>query len=98
MTVKPLDLSRLKVFPLSERMHLTRADEILVDLMASAGGIDYAQASPHVVVRDVDGVAIPFAAPRLLWRMKAVTRREQDAGDLMFLRYWFEERGEAPPE
>lgn len=74
------------------------ADEILVDLMASAGGIDYAQASPHVVVRDVDGVAIPFAAPRLLWRMKAVTRREQDAGDLVFLRYWFEERGEAPPE
>ncbi len=29
--VVPLDLSRLKVFPLAERKHLTRADEILVD-------------------------------------------------------------------
>ena len=28
--------------------------------------------------------------------MKAVTGREKDAGDLVFLRYWFEERGETP--
>ena len=31
MNIAPLDLSRLKVFPLSERQHLTRADEILVE-------------------------------------------------------------------
>jgi len=31
MTIKPLDLSCLKVFPLSERKHLTRADDILID-------------------------------------------------------------------
>ncbi|MBS0266020.1 MAG: hypothetical protein JSS02_29075 [Planctomycetes bacterium] len=31
MPIKPLDLSRLKVFPLSERKHLTRADDILID-------------------------------------------------------------------
>jgi hypothetical protein len=31
MDVVPLDLSRLKVFPLAQRKHLTRADEILVD-------------------------------------------------------------------
>src|SRR5258708_27977396 len=31
MNVRPLDLSRLKVFPLSERTSLTRADEILID-------------------------------------------------------------------
>ncbi len=31
MHVEPIDLSRLKVFPLSERRHLTRADEILID-------------------------------------------------------------------
>lgn len=72
------------------------ADEILVDLMRLAGGIDYAAAAADVVVRDVDGVPIPFASPRLLWRMKAVTGREKDAGDLVFLRYWFAERGEAP--
>ncbi len=31
MDVKSLDFSQLKVFPLSERKHLTRADDILVD-------------------------------------------------------------------
>ncbi|MFO1020741.1 MAG: hypothetical protein U0903_08600 [Planctomycetales bacterium] len=31
MAVQPLDLSKLKVFPLSERQSLTRADEILID-------------------------------------------------------------------
>lgn len=31
MNVQPLDLSKLKVFPLKERQSLTRADEILID-------------------------------------------------------------------
>ena len=31
VTVAPLDLSKLKVFPLAERVSLTRADDILVD-------------------------------------------------------------------
>lgn len=31
MRTQPLDLSRLKVFPLSERVSLTRADDILID-------------------------------------------------------------------
>ncbi len=74
------------------------ADEILVDLIRTAGGIDYAEAARDVVVREVDGVPIPFASPRLLWRMKAVTHREKDAGDLVFLRHWFAERGDAPPQ
>lgn len=73
-------------------------DEILVDLLRSAGGIDYAEASKDVVVRAVDGVPIPFASPRLLWRMKAVTHREKDTDDLLFLREWFAERGEEPPQ
>lgn len=73
------------------------ADEFLVDLMRSAGGIDYDEAAKDVVVREVDGVPIPFASPRLLWRMKAVTHREKDAGDLVFLRQWFAGRGEEPP-
>ena len=72
-------------------------DEILVELMRSAGGIDYAEAVKHVVIREVDGVPIPFASPQLLWRMKAATHREKDAGDLVFLRHWFAERGEQPP-
>jgi hypothetical protein len=73
------------------------ADEILVDLMRTAGGIDYAEAARDVVMREVDGVSIPFASPRLLWRMKAITHREKDAADLVFLRHWFAERGDVPP-
>ena len=74
------------------------ADEILVDLMRSAGGIEYEEAAKDVVVREVQGVPIPFASPRLLWRMKVVTHREKDAADLVFLRYWFAERGQEPPK
>jgi len=73
-------------------------DEILVDLLRSAGGIEYAEAAKEVVVREVDGVPIPFASPRLLWRMKIVTHREKDTDDLLFLRGWFAERGEQPPQ
>jgi hypothetical protein len=72
-------------------------DEILVDLMRSAGGIQYAEAANEVVTRELGGVPIPFASPRLLWRMKAITHREKDAGDLVFLRQWFREHGEDPP-
>jgi hypothetical protein len=65
--------------------------------MQSAGGIDYSAALPEIVTVDVDGVPIPFASPRLLWRMKVVTGREKDAGDLIFLRQWFAARRETPP-
>jgi hypothetical protein len=73
------------------------ADEIVVDLMRLAGGIDYAEAAKDVIIHELDGVAIPFASPRLLWRMKAVTHRAKDEHDLIFLRQWFAERGEEPP-
>ncbi len=73
------------------------ADEILVDLMVSAGGINYAEAAQDVVVRELEGVPIPFASPRLLWRMKAVTHRTKDQSDLAFLRLWFTEHGQEPP-
>jgi len=62
------------------------ADEIVVDLMASACGIGYEEAIADSITRIVDGVPIPFASPRLLWRMKEKTYREKDAPDLLFLR------------
>jgi len=74
------------------------ADEILVELMRSAGGIEYEEAAKEVILREIQGVPIPFASPRLLWRMKANTHRAKDAGDLVFLRYWFSEHGEEPPK
>lgn len=73
------------------------ADEVVVDLMKSAGGIGYPEAATEAVVHQVDGVSIPFASPRLLWRMKFVTHREKDVLDPAFLRRWFAARGELPP-
>ncbi len=61
-------------------------DEICVDLMASASGIDYEEAAKDQIIRIVDGVPIPFASPRLLYRMKEKTHREKDRADLQFLR------------
>lgn len=61
------------------------ADEIVVDLLLSAGGLGYADALAETDTVDVDGVEIPFASPRLLYKMKQ-TGREKDALDLLFLR------------
>ena len=73
-------------------------DEIMVDLMKSACGIEYAEAAKEIVIREVQGVPIPFASPRLLWRTKKPTRRAKDAGDLIFLQQYFSELGEDPPQ
>ncbi len=67
------------------------ADEITIDLMHSASGIDYAEASKDVVIREVQGVPIPFASPGLLWRMKKNTYREKDRADLIFLKQQYPE-------
>lgn len=53
------------------------ADEIVVDLMKSASGIEFAEAEKDMIIRKVKGVPIPFASPRLLWRMKKNTHREK---------------------
>ena len=87
----------LKPGELEKFLVIRVADEIVVDLMKSGGGIDYAEASKEVVVHEVQGVPIPFASPHLLWRMKAVTHRAKDTEDLMFLRHWFESHGQQPP-
>jgi hypothetical protein len=69
-----------------ERYAVVRiADEIVVDLLLSAGGIAFAEAQSATVIVDVNGVPIPFASPQLLLRMKQ-TGREKDALDLLFLR------------
>lgn len=66
------------------------ADEIVVDLMSSASGVDYADAVGDVVVHEVAGVQIPFASPQLLWRMKGASMRDKDAPDVHFLRMLLE--------
>lgn len=67
------------------------ADEIVVDLLGQACGIDYATAlAGGVETRDVLGVPIPVAGKALLIRMKQ-TVRESDRADVRFLRLRIEE-------
>ncbi len=60
------------------------ADEIVVDLMKSACGIDFNEASSMVDLVEIEGVKIPFANTKLLWRTKQ-TVREKDKLDRQFL-------------
>ena len=62
------------------------ADEIVVDLMASACGITYEEAiRQDTEERHIDDVVIPLAGKRLLIRMKD-TVRDSDRMDVRFLR------------
>jgi hypothetical protein len=87
------DKAVLELHPgeVSEYTVVRVADEITVDLMQSASGIDYAEAAKDIVIRRVENVDIPFASPRLLWRMKKNTHREKDIPDLIFLKQHYPE-------
>lgn len=75
-------------------------DEVMVDLMKSGCGVDYADAIRDAFHKEVEGVRIPFASPQTLWRMKQ-TVREKDIPDRLFLRRLLKEQGievePAPP-
>jgi len=81
----------LKPGEVSEYAVVRVADEITIDLMQSASGINYEEAAKDIVIRRVQDVDIPFASPRLLWRMKKNTYREKDLPDLLFLRQQYPE-------
>jgi len=66
------------------------ADEIVVDLMKSACGIQYDEAAEHLDRREVNGVIIPVGNKELLVRTKD-TIRPSDAADVRFLRLRIEE-------
>lgn len=69
------------------------ADEVVVDLMKSACGIEYAEAAKEVDRVTIRGVEIPFANPELLLRLKQ-TVREKDALDRRFLEELLAQRPE----
>ena len=60
------------------------ADEIVIDLMALACGIDYSEAVKDSERLTVDGVSIPLASPETLIRTKN-TVRPSDAVDRRYL-------------
>jgi len=61
------------------------ADEIVVDLMKSACGVSYLEASASIEWADVEGVPIPFASADLLWKLKQAPRAKDEI-DRSFLR------------
>jgi Nucleotidyl transferase of unknown function (DUF2204) len=69
------------------------ADEIVVDLMAKACGVDYADASRDAVEIPFDGVPIRVASPLTLIRTKN-TSRPSDAADRQFLQVLIDEAGQ----
>lgn len=61
------------------------ADEVVVDLMANSCGVNFQEAIQDANHAEIEGVLIPFASPRMLWKMKQ-TVREKDIPDRLFLR------------
>lgn len=70
------------------------ADEVVVDLMSSACGIDFEEASSMVEASTIAGVHIPFANPELLLKTKQ-TVREKDEIDRLFLKRLIAERNKS---
>lgn len=60
------------------------SDEILVDIMTAACGVEFDEASGGIEWATFEGVTIPFATPELLLRLKQ-TYRESDVADRIFL-------------
>ena len=61
------------------------ADEVVVDLMGSACGIDFKSAESHIEWHELDGVKIPFASAELMLKTKQ-TLREKDEIDRLYLK------------
>ena len=80
--VRPTDLDEYVVVRV--------ADEFVVDLMKSACGVDYQEASSATRPVSLKGVTIPFASAALLWRLKQ-TVRSKDEIDRQFLARLLEE-------
>jgi len=76
----------------SECLVVRVADEVVVDVMRLACGLDYAAAAPDIEWREVAGLRIPFANAQLLWKTKQ-TYRAKDELDRDFLRTLLSQRG-----
>lgn len=76
---KDLNLNDIKDY------HVVRvADEIVVDLIASACGVTYQQAKDHIVFETIRDVTIPFLSVEWLLKAKQ-SYREKDVIDRKFL-------------
>jgi hypothetical protein len=69
---------------LSEWLVVRVNDEITVDLMTEACGVGFAEAESEIEWSQIRDVAVPFASPALMLKMKQGTR-ERDVIDRRFL-------------
>jgi hypothetical protein len=88
---------QIKAGEIAQWVVIRIGDEIAVDLMQSACGIDYQKAKSMTIIHKVLGTDIPFASPELLWLTKKPTHRAKDFEDLIFLRELFARDGKEPP-
>lgn len=61
------------------------ADEIVVDLMKKACGIDFGKAKDEIISVEINGIKIPFASEKLMTKLKQSVR-PKDQTDLEFLK------------
>jgi hypothetical protein len=61
------------------------ADEVVIDLMGSACGIDFKSAESQIEWHELDGVKIPFASAELMLKTKE-TLRDKDEIDRLYLK------------
>ena len=61
------------------------ADEVVFNLMGSACGIDFKSAESQIEWHELEGVKIPFASAKLMFKTKQ-TLREKDEIDRLYLK------------
>ncbi len=67
-------------------------DEVLIALMKSGCNVTYSEAVKDAFTAHIEGVPVPFASPKTLWRMKQ-TLRAKDEPDRLYLRQLLEAQG-----
>jgi hypothetical protein len=67
------------------------SDNILVDLMTVACGVDFEEAADGIEIETLQGEPIPFAGPELMLKLKR-GHREKDVNDRGFVQYVIEQR------
>jgi Nucleotidyl transferase of unknown function (DUF2204) len=85
MTLPDQAVREMTMTDLDDYRVIRVADEIVVDLMKSACGIAYPEASQSIEWEKIEGVPIPFASARLLWKLKQAPRAKDEI-DRVFLR------------
>ena len=78
-------VSELKPGEINQYEVIRVADEIVVDLMKKACGIEYVEASKSIIKVSIQGVIIPFADVDLMIQLKSSVR-PKDVTDLEYLK------------